>query len=356
MKTKPWTMMMALPLAVMLKVTPMQAQPSELVELKTIVATTGGPTQFTFADHGTGATSYIAEFSPTVGASANWQTAPGAVFTDLGNGQKRVSFGTSAPGFFRVRCVGGTADPIVVNFPNATLEMSEGETSNATVNFSRPYYGTIRYAIGGTAGAGDYQGLTGEVTVNGTTSVVIPISLTDNNTIGQLKQLVLTLQSGSGAVLNAANESTITILDNDAEWKGTFIDADASLGFVLKINKNGGNYTASLVSDGVGLIPVGEYAASITYTANNFTSTTSAIGMDTANTFQNLPAQMTLDLAAANGQSNQSVSTNQINGVASLIVQYPGKSYLNRTNVGTFVLFKPPVDPSTNKVQLVNVQ
>lgn len=348
--------MMALPLAVMLKVGLVQAQSSDLVELRTIVATTGGPTQFTFVDHGTGATGYVAEFSPTVGTSANWQTANTAVFTDLGNGRKQVSFGTSAPGFFRVRCIGGTADPIVLNFPTATLQLGEGESGNANVNFSRPYFGTIHYTIGGTAGTGDYQGLTGDVTVNGQTSVSIPIALTDNTDIGQVKQLVLTLVAGPGAVVDASNESTITIVDNDAEWKGTFMDADASLGFVLKINENAGSYTASLVSDGVGLIPAGEYAAVISYTADNFASTTSPIGMDTGNTFQNLPAQLTLDLAATNGQANQGVSPIQVNGVASLIVQYPGKSYLNRTNAGTFVLFKPPVAPSTNKVQLVNAQ
>ncbi|MBI1176158.1 hypothetical protein GC207_01825 [bacterium] len=353
MKTKPWTMMMALPLAVMLKVTPVQAQPSELVELQTIVATTGGPTQFTFADHGTGATSYIAEFSPTVGTAANWQTATGAVFTDLGNGQKRVSFGTSAPGFFRVRCVGGTADPIVVNFPNATLEMSEGETSNATVNFSRPYYGTIRYTIGGTAGAGDYQGLTGEVMVNGTTSVVIPISLTDNNTIGQLKTLTLTLVGGGGALPGIGSSTTVNIDENDAKWQGSLVVDGASLGFVLKLTKSGGSYTASLIGDGTGFFPTVEVPATVTFTADNFTATVANIALPADSTLLNEPMNLTLQLEAANGVTDQSVSPTLVSGAGSLLTEIPSQTSLNTTKTGTFTLMRPPVAPSTDQVDLV---
>lgn len=348
-----YPLLAAIGAALLVSIAPAIAQSSELVELQTLVATSGGPTQFTFADHGTGATGYVAEYSPAVGATASWQTVGTAVFTDLGGGRKQVSLPSSAPGFFRVRCIGGTANPIVVNFPNATLDLSEGDSGNATVNFSRPYYGTIRYTIGGTAGAVDYQGLTGEVTVNGTTSVVIPVSLTDNNTIGQLKTLTLTLVSGGGVQPGGGATTTINIDENDAAWQGSLVASDATLGFILKIQKSGGSYTASLAGDGTGFFPTNEVPVAITFTADVFAATAVNITLPANSTLLNQPMDLSLQLEAANGVTNQIVSATEVDGVGTMICAVPAKPYLSTTNSGTFHLLKPPVQPSTSQVGLV---
>ncbi len=336
---------------------PAAAQSTELLELQTMVAGSGGPAQFIFSDHGTGASGYSVRSAAALGEPVVWEPEPGAVVTPLGNGRYQVTVVQGSPDrFYSVTGANGNADPIEISFPSTSLEINEGDSASLTVNFSRAYFGTIRYSIGGTTSPVDHPGLNGEVEVNGATSVVIPIELADNDAISQLKQLVLTLEAGSGAVVNSSYESTVTIVDNDADWRGTFIDADAAVGFVLRILQSDGPVTATLVSDGVGLIPVGEHNAVITFSTDVFSSTTSPVDMDTDNTFQNLPARLKLGLSAANGQSGQEVTPTRVNGAASLIIEYPGRSHLNRTNVGTFVLFKPPVAPSTNKVQLVNAQ
>jgi hypothetical protein len=336
---------------------PAAAQSTDLLELETITVGNAGPVTFVFSDHGTGASGYSVRSASSVDEPVVWENEAGAVVQALGNGQYQVTVAQASPDrFYSVIGANGDATPIQISFPSTSLEINEGDSASLTVNFSRAYFGTIRYSIGGTTSPADHPGLNGEVQVNGATSVLIPIELADNDAISQLKQLVLTLEAGSGAVVNSSYESTVTIVDNDADWRGTFIDADAAIGFVLRILQSDGPATATLVSDGVGLIPVGEHNATITFSTDVFSSTTSPVGMDTDNTFQNLPATLKLALSAANGQSGQEVNPTRVNGAAALIIEYPGRSHLNRTNNGTFVLFKPPAAPSTNKVQLVNAQ
>ena len=64
---------------------------------------------------------------------------------------------------------------------------------------------------------------------------------------------------------------------------------------------------------------------------------------------------LALSLSAANGVTNQSVTTTQIEGAATLVTAVVGQSHLDTTNQGRFLLIKPPVAPSTNQVQLTNV-
>jgi len=46
----------------------------------------------------------------------------------------------------------------------------------AVIVFNAPFVGTLRYTVSGTAAAGDYEPLRGEVAVNGTTAT-IPVTL-----------------------------------------------------------------------------------------------------------------------------------------------------------------------------------
>jgi hypothetical protein len=190
--------------------------------------------------------------------------------------------------------------------------------------------------------------------VNGTTAT-IPVSLTDNDRIGQLKHLTLRLEGGAGYQLGAGTAATITIEENDADWQGAFITADAALGFVLATQQSNGVYQASLKGGGTGFFPTNEIPADITFTANNFSVTATNVVVDASASLLNAPANLTLILNAMNGVTNQSVSTTQVEGVATLITKYAGLAHLNTTNLGTFLLLKPPVAPSTNEVQLVNV-
>ena len=246
---------------------------------------------------------------------------------------------------------GSINSTLVVTFTTTAFQVVEGDTVNTTLVLSQPYYGWIYYSVSGTAGAGDYQSLSGSNFVNGY-SVTIPVSLTDNNQVGQLKYLTLRLEAGPGYSPGLNPSTTITIGENDAAWKGSFLPDNATLGFSLVIDEMNGVYQATLQGDGSGFFPTNAIPASISLTANSFSSTVTGIPVAAGATLLNTPASLTLVLDAMNGVSGQSVSGTQIQGSGELIAQYAGQPQLNTTNYGTFLLLKPPVAPSTNQVQL----
>ena len=327
------------------------AQSTSLLRIHTIQVAPGAPTQFVFADEGTGATNYTVEFSSAVGAGSSWSNIASAVITSLGGGNFRVVAPESPTqsGFYRVRGNGGA---VIADFVTTAFQVTEGGTVAPTITFNAAFFGTIRYTVGGTAGPGDFTPLSGEVVVNGTTAV-IPITLVDNFSISELRNLTLRLEAGPGYRLGTSSQTTITIDENDADWQGSFVTGKASLGFVLKIRQSGLQDQATLRSDGFGFFPTNEIPASLTFSENNFHATVANIPMPANATLLNSAMSLIFDLNAPNGQTNQSVSPTLIQGQGTLITTIPGREYLNNTNRGTFVLLKSPVKPSTNEVQLV---
>jgi hypothetical protein len=334
-------------------IVPALAQPTELLELETITVGSTGPVTFVFSDHGTGGTGYSVQSAPSVGSPISWGPETGAVVTPLGNGLHQVTVAKASPDrFYRVISANGNPNPIQMGFATTAIQIDEGGSASATVTFSRAYHGTIRYNIGGSAAPGDYAGLTGEIAVNGTTAI-IPINLTENTGIDEIKQLVLTLVSGSGAQIGAANETTITIGENDANWHGSLFDGASAIGFVVRIRQGGGGATGTLVSDGSGIIPAGEYPASLALQPGLFSFLSTLAPLDPATTLQGLPATLQLDLDAIDGQNGDVVAERELRGQGKVIIQYAGKSHLNRTNTGTFLMLPEPVRPSTAPLELV---
>ena len=330
------------------------AQSTDLLELETITVGSSGPATFVFSDHGTGASGYSVQSAAAIGDPIVWEPENGAAVLSLGNGLYQVTVAQGSPDrFYRVIGANGDASPIQMGFATTEIEGDEGGNVSATITFSRAYYGTIRYSIEGNAGAGDYSGLSGKVLANGTT-VEIPIELTENARIDEIRQLVLTLISGSGVESGAAGSTTITIGENDSVWRGTLFDEAASLGFAIRIQKGPTSTVATLVSDGTGAIPEGEYASGITLTDSVFSFIGAAVPLASATTFQGLPATVRLNLEAADGQTDQTVEDNEIQGMGELIVRYAGNDHLNRTNSGLFLLIPEPVSPSTAPLELVD--
>lgn len=336
-------------------VAPAQAQPTPLLRLTTIQVVPGNPVQFTFSDAGTGATNYAVEFSPALGAATGWSNLTAAVITPLGGGSfvVQVPGPMASQGFFRVRGEGGSAGVVTASFSTTAFQVTEGGMVAPVITFSAPFFGTVRYTIGGTATTGDYTSLSGQVFVSGT-SATIPVSMTDNEVIGQLKYLTLTLEAGPGLQPGTGSEATINILENDAEWQGSFKTDATSIGFVLKIQESNGVKMASLNGDGLGLLPTNEVPANLMFTPDDFVASIAGIPVAATATLLNEPMNLSLFLGATNGVTDQSVSATQVEGTATLVSAVPAKPFLNTTNVGAFLLLKPPVTPSTNQVPLAS--
>lgn len=333
-----------------------RAQTSFLLQLNSLQVTPGHPVQFTFTDAGTGATNYMVEFSTAVGGTDPWTNVTEALITSLGEG----SFQVLVPdpqipmGFYRVRGLGGSEGAVTASFNATALQVAEGGLVSPVITFSAPYAGVVRYTISGTAASGDYVALSGEVMVDGTTAA-IPVSVTDNEVIGQLKYLILTLETGPGLRLGAGSQTIITIEENDAHWQGSFIADNAALGFGLSIWEVYGGYQASLRSSEFGFFPTNDIPAAISLTDDAFEAAVANVLLPAASTLLSEPLNLSLFLSASNGQPNQLVSSTQLEGSALMIAEVWNHPHLNTTNMGRFLLFKPPSQPSTNDVELVTI-
>ena len=330
-------------------------QESPELQITTIQAAPGNPVQFTFRDSGTGATNYLVEFAPSVGVGGVWSNVTSAVVQSLGSGDFRVTVPDqqSGLGFFRVRGYGGAAGLITASFNSTALQVTEGGVVSPTITFSAPYHGLVRYTISGTAAAGDYVSLSGEVFVNGT-SATIPVTALDNQSIGQLRYLILTLQAGPGLQLGAGSATTITIDENDADWRGTFRARGANLGFVLTIKQLNGSPMAALSSDRLGFFPANQSSVAVTLLSGMFQANASGIPLAGSTTPFGTPVQLQLHLEASNAVADQSVGSDLIEGVGYLISTYTAQPQLTTSNYGTFTLYQPAIAPSTNQVDLVD--
>lgn len=332
------------------------AQTSALLQLTTIQADHGQPVQFNFTDAGTGATNYMVEFREGLESGASWQTASNAVITAQGNGGYSVLINSAQEtrAFYRVVGLGGTNGPIIIDFSSTAFQVVEGDDVFPMLVLSQPFSGIVHYTVSGTASSGDYMALSGQVVVNGTTAT-IPVSLTDNEAIGRLRYLTLRLSPGAGYAVGRDSATTINIDENDADWQGRMFFDEGITRFVLRIQESNGVHMAALIGDTSGFFPAGATASSITFGTDSFSAFADNVGLPASATRLNSEVLVALSLTAANGVTNQSVSSTQVQGAARLVMSVPGYAQLNTTNQGTFILLKPPVTPSTNEVQLTNV-
>jgi hypothetical protein len=339
----------------MLLVRNVEGQESPLLFAETITVNADGPLEFTFRDEGTGATNYVAEFTAALGSTAVWTGDPAAVFTPLGGGAYRVTIGSplQARGFYRVIGLRASGGAVVANFAAAELQVSEGGMVSVVMHFSAPYTGRIRYTVSGTAGAGDFLPLSGEIQVNNSLNAEVPVTLTDNRSIEELKYLTLRLERGPGLDIGAAAETRLIIDENDAEWRGAISLGPAALGFVLAIEETSDGSAASLRSDPAGIFPLAPAPSTLLFTKDLFESATTRMPLPAESNLYGTAAALTLRLAARNGTANQQVSSNSVRGAAILVTEYEGRPYLNRTNAGSFHLHKTPVNPSAQPVELL---
>ena len=323
------------------------------LRVESIQMVPGGPLEFTFRDGGTGATAYRVEYSPDLGVSIPWAHDTSAVITDLGHGAYRVAIPgpAGAKGFYRVVGFGPSGD-VVVEFSTTAFQITEGATAFPVISFSAPFTGTLRYSISGTATPDDYGPLTGEVQVFNNLSAMIPITISDNETIDPLRVLILTLESDDGARPGLRSRMVITIMDRDSRWEGTFFSekGNASLPFSMEIIRTGETTQGRLVGGPSHFIPEGPFHGTINaHTASEFSASFEGIALPGDSTLLGLPAVLALSLEA---EGDQEIDEHFIQGLATLETAYPGHPHLNTTDTGAFLMQLVPPPPSEHEVEL----
>jgi hypothetical protein len=297
----------------------------------------------------------VAEFVPVLEEGAGWIVDTNAVITALGGNEYRVVVG-EAPlpmAYYRVIGLGGSG-PIVIGFGEIELQGSEGGTVQAVIAFDRPFWGTIRYTVSGTAGVGDYAPLTGAVQVTGGTSVLLPIQFRDDTEISALRDLVVKLEAGEGYRVEAGSSTAIvTLEDNDAVWRGSLFLDDAVLGFKLRIEREGGGITGVLQGEGFGMFAGVTRPATVTFSDQFFSAVCSDIPLEAEVNLMGVPAIQELRLTASDSEADERVDLREVRGVARLETRYPLEPHLDFTSTGTFLLLRPPGRSSTNEVELL---
>jgi hypothetical protein len=301
-----------------------------------------------FADAGTGTTNYLVEtrtnFNSGVWIPVTANVAP------LGNGVFEAAVGSEIGDtvFYRVR---GAIRP-TANFDSQSISLGEGNSTAAVIVLSQPFSGTIRYTVSGSAGSNDYVALSGTVNVNGTT-VAIPIQLLDDNVVGPVRSLTLTLSADGAYIVGNGGSFTLSVDDNDSAWSGTLQGVNGNIGIWVELKRAAGQLQGTAL--GNGLLPA-DTPLQVSLTANSFVAVADNVTTPAANTLFNSPLTLKLTMDAQNGVANQLVSADEIDGRMTLTVLNEQMPALSFTNQGTFVLFKTPPKPSTNEVILTVVQ
>jgi hypothetical protein len=232
------------------------------------------------------------------------------------------------------------------------FQVSEGDTISPTVTFSAPFTGTIRYTLSGTAAEGDFHPLSGELHVVNSLTATFPVTFLDNESIGELRSLILTLESAPGTQLGVNSQTTIMIDENDAVWEGSFISGAALLPFTLEIVRIQDAVQGTLTGNDSSFFPPAPVPAAVTFTSSAFVVTTDEIALLPNATLLDLPSVVELHLSATNGIEEEEVSDGFIQGKATLLTLYPGHAHLDTTTTGTFLLQRRSTSPSTQEVEL----
>ena len=340
-------------LALLLMMFTAAAQPAPLLYVETIQAVPGGPLQMTFRDEGTGATNYVAEFAGALGSGEVWTLDPGAIITSMGGGEYRVDVAEPLEpnGFYRVVALTPTG-PIVAQFANTSLQVTEGGTVEAVIQFSAPFTGTVNYRVEGPA-SGYVGPLSGSVTVNNATTAKIALQIGDNLTVDELSFLSLIIDAGGALRVGPDSQALVTIRDNDALWDGGFVGDGLEFAFKYRRTRSGGTEQAAVISDGTGLIPAGEYPAQVGAPGQPFPATV-VISLPGTASALNLASTLSLILEVQPGVGDDVLTEDEVQGAATVTSSYAGKAHLNSTRTGRFILQRPPPAPSTAEVELLN--
>jgi hypothetical protein len=352
-----------------LSVTPSGGQQSSLLYLTNTAPVSAQSWRFQLVDNGTGSTNYTVEYRSDLSPTNQWIAATNV--TSLGEGLYRVDTGPPDRGFYRVR--GFLL--LLAGLGTADLSVDEGAGQvGPVVIFNAPYVGTVNYTWTDASGT-----TTGTVQVNGDTAV-IPVPLTDDVSIDQLRCLTLRLETGSGYSVAGTPQGNVTIEENDADWQGTLVipnglagtttasltngsggftnvtlpqNTNTLLGFTLRIQQTSGSLQGQIQSDAYGFLPTNALAQ-LTFTESHFTAVATNIPLPalTGSPLYSAPHHLDLRLDAANAPGSTNVSPTRINGVATLVSVVPGRPYLDTALSGTFLLLKPPGVAPTNEVPL----
>ena len=241
----------------------------------------------------------------------------------------------------------------IAEFDQRMTTVSEGSgVVTVSINFSEEYVGLLKYSE---------NGVSKEITVNGT-NAVISVTNTDDSTrstTANIINLEIVYDSTPGILYapGAASIHTVVINENDTLWNGTisndiypssgdvFMNTSINIHFQIEIIIEGSTTTASIITDGNGIIPMNgasnQWAMTgLSFTTTEFSGSVSGIaaignsaGVDFTRSFQ-------FSAVFNEPEAIESWARDIIEGNVTEHLESSTHSFLNRESTGVFVLFK----------------
>lgn len=164
----------------------------------------------------------------------------------------------------------------VADFAHPTTAATERDEKIALkVEFSHPFSGRLTYIVDGTAEPGaDFRYAEAGIEVERPVREVdIVIDLRDDELVEDAETIRVTLRPGEGFRLGSVQEHTVSIKDNDANWR-VVQDVDGMrFDYGMRIVGNGGRTAATVTSDGGNGLPAGTYPVELIAEDNSFKAT-----------------------------------------------------------------------------------
>lgn len=335
---------------------PASAQVSSQLKIDSVERLPDNQVRITFSDAGTGATGYEVESTPEVGPGAEWMSDPQTQITPLDATSSTATLPfVGDMGFFRILALGGTgSDEVIASFSSDSITVNESEGSvSIQITFNRSFRGTLFYTVGGSATPEDVGSLSGEVEVDGL-SATIEVQLLDNINLNELRYLTLDLSAGAGYSIGNVNQANLIIQDDDTFWSGNFQENGNPVSFTLKLLEGTGGLSGFLIGNGTGIFPEGEFEAQVSMTDSEFSLLINAIPLAADSSMFNTEALLSLTLGASDGVEGQSVEEAEIEGAATLSIEFPTQPQLNTSLSGPFLLIRQAIRPSSKQIELTS--
>ena len=237
---------------------------------------------------------------------------------------------------------------VIANFAQSESTVTEKERHvELNVTFSRPFSGRLKYVVtAGTAERGtDFEVVDVEAGDSVTDAHVV-LQLRDDALVEEVETIQVALVPDNGYVVGSTTRHTLTIQDNDEQWRVLHDVEGAKIGYSLRIVRTPAVVTATATSDGGQGVPAGTYGAAVEASVDRFHATIGPIPVHSSQTLLGVKFSRTFVLTAASKKSQKIDYDRMLTGsaVETWSVEETGRQRLGETAIGsTFLMTRTVV-------------
>ena len=223
---------------------------------------------------------------------------------------------------------------------------------NPVATFDTPFVGALGYRLEFELSDGSVEQTTGTIAVNGNTAA-IPLAIADNLETDALRSIWVSLVPGDELALGATASMRVDVIDNDALWTGLLTGMGITEPLEIAILSGPNGLVGLWHGDGSGVLPAGAWPGTIARTESSFIVAFEPVVIPPERSPGGAGMSVSLRLEADAAEEGEVVSDSLIVGNGTLAFSFDGRSHLNYTHAGSFVLVKSAQRSPAAPVQLL---